>query len=182
MSRTVPSALLTALAQSEVDLWYAVEFNFDSGPVRFWTGVGDKTIGVDTYTGTGNLLSIGGIDEVADLSAKSLSLSLSGVPSSLVSLALQEPYQRRSCTVYLGSGSNTPIEIFSGLMNTMQIEDSGESSVISLTVESKLIELERGSNWRYTEQSHKSRNSGDTFFDFVAGLQDVSIVWGRESN
>ena len=181
MSRTVPSALLTALGQSEVELFYAVELNFDSAPVRLWTGFGDKTIGVDTYTGSGNLLAIDGIDEVNDLSAKSISLSLSGVPSSLVSLALQEPYQRRSCKVYLGSGDNV-VEIFSGLMNTMQIEDSGETSVIALTVESKLIELERSSNWRYTAESHKQRHAGDTFFDYVAGLQDVSIVWGRESN
>jgi hypothetical protein len=181
MSRTVPSSLLTALGQPEVELFYAVEFNFDSGPVRFWTGFGEKIIGVDTYVGTGNLLAIDGIDEVSDLSAKSMNLSLSGVPSSLVSLALQEPYQRRTCKVYIGSGGNV-IEIFSGLMNTMVIEDSGETSVISLTVESKLIGLERSSNWRYTAESHKQRHSGDSFFDFVAGLQDVSIVWGKESN
>lgn len=181
MSRTVPSALLTALGQSEVELFYAVELNFDSAPIRLWTGYGDKTIGVDTYTGSGNLLTIDGIDEVNDLSARSVGLSLSGVPNSLVSLALQEPYQRRSCKIYLGSGDST-IEIFSGLMNTMTIEDSGESSVINLTVESKLIELERSSNWRYTSESHKQRNSGDEFFEYVSGLQDVSIVWGRESN
>lgn len=181
MSRTVPADLLTALGQSEVELFYAVELNFSSSPVRLWTGFGDKTIGTDTYIGSGNLLMIDGIDEVNDLSAKSMNLSLSGVPSSLVSLALQEPYQRRSCKVYLGSGDSV-IEIFSGLMNTMTIEDSGESSVINLTVESKLIELERSSNWRYTAESHKQRHAGDTFFDFVAELQDVSIVWGRESN
>lgn len=180
MSRTVPSALLTALGQPEVELFYAVEFNFDSGPVRFWTGSGEKIIGVDTYVGTGNLLTIDGIDEVNDLSAKSISLSLSGVPSSLVSLALQEPYQRRRCKIYLGTSDTTVIEIFSGLMNTMTIQDEGESSVISLTVESKLVELERSSNWRYTDVNHKSRNAGDEFFSYVSSLQDVSIVWGRE--
>lgn len=182
MSRTVPSGLLTALGQAEVNLWYAVEFNFDGGAVRFWTGYGDKTIDSNTYTGTGNLLSISGIDEVNDLSAKSVNISLSGVPSLLVSLALTEPYQRRSCKIYLGSGSETPIEIFSGLMNTMTIEDSGDASVISLNVDSKLIELERGSNWRYTAENHKTRYPNDTFFDFVAGLQDVAIIWGREKN
>ena len=66
-------------------------------------------------------------------------------------------------------------------MNVMTIEDSGETSVISLTVESKLIRLEKASNWRYTEGSHKARYSSDTFFNYVSDLQDKTLVWGRTS-
>ena len=151
MSRTVPSALLTALSQPEVQPYYAVELDFDSAPVRLWTGYGDLTIGVDTYTGSGNLLSIGGLEEVNDLSAKNITLTLSGVPSSLVSIALTEPYQRREAKVYFGTtDTSSPIEVFSGVMNTMSIEDSGETSVITVAVESKLIRLEKASNRRYT--------------------------------
>jgi len=181
MTRNTPASLLTALSQPEVYPFYAVEMNFTTAPVRFWTGYGDKTIGGQTYTGSGNLLSIGGLDEVNDLSAKRVTLQLSGVPASLVSLALQEPYQNRSCVIYFGTtNTSTPIEVFSGLMDVMTIEDSGESSIISLTVESKLVRLEKSSNWRYTEGSHQARYAGDTFFSYVTGLQDRDVVWGRE--
>lgn len=181
MSRTLPSDLLASLSQPEVYPYYAVDLNFDSAPVRFWTGHGDRTIGVDTYLGSGNLLSIGGLEEASDLSAKNITLTLSGVPASLVSLAVQEPYQRRSCKVYFGTtDTSAPIEVFSGLMNQMTIEDGGETSTISLSVESKLVRLEKASNWRYTDANHKSRNSGDDFFSYVADLQDKDIVWGRE--
>ena len=181
MTRSTPASLLTALSQPEVLPFYAVEMVFDSAPVRFWTGYGDRTISGDTYTGTGNLLSITGLDEVNDLSAKSVTLQLSGVSSTLVSLALQEPYQRRVCKVYFGTtDTSTPIEVFSGLMDVMTIEDGGETSVITLTVESKLIRLEKASNWRYTNESQKSRYSSDTFFAYVSNLQDRDIVWGRE--
>lgn len=181
MTRSTPASLLTALSQPEVQPFYAVEMDFDTAPVRFWTGYGDRTISGDTYLGSGNLLSITGLDEVNDLSAKSITLQLSGVPASLVSLALQEPYQNRECKVYFGTtDTTTPIEVFSGLMNVMTIEDSGETSVISLTVESKLIRLEKSSNWRYTEGSQKARYSSDTFFNYVADLQDKTLVWGRE--
>jgi len=96
-------------------------------------------------------------------------------------LALQEPYQRRACTIYFGTTDTTSaIEVFSGLMDVMTIEDGGETSNISLTVESKLIRLEKASNWRYTEGSHKSRYPSDTFFSYLADLQDRDIVWGRE--
>lgn len=181
MSRTVPADLLTALSQPEVYPFYAVEMDFDTAPVRFWTGYGDRTIFSNTYLGTGNLLSISGLEEANDLSAKGITLQLSGVPASLVSLALQEPYQRRACKIYFGTTNTAaPIEVFSGLMDKMDIQDSGESSIIELTVESKLLRLNKASNWRYTEANHQSRHAGDTFFSYVADLQDRDIIWGRE--
>lgn len=181
MSRTVPADLLTSLSQSEVHPFYAVEMDFDTAPLRFWTGYGDKTIFTNAYTGTGSLLSISGLEEVNDLSAKGVTLQLSGVPESIVSLALQEPYQRRDCKIYFGTtDTSVPIEVFSGLMDKMTIEDSGDSSVIQLTVESKLLRLNKASNWRYTQESHKSRHSEDTFFSYVTDLQNKDIIWGRE--
>ena len=181
MTRSTPASLLTALSQPEVRPFHAVEMNFDSAPVRFWTGYGDRTIDGNTYIGSGNLLSISGLEEVNDLSAKRLTLQLSGVPASIVSLALQEPYQNRSCKVYFGTtDTTTPIEVFSGLMDVMSIEDGGDTSVISLTVESKLVRLEKASNWRYTDANHTARHAGDTFFAYVADLQDKTLVWGRQ--
>jgi hypothetical protein len=182
MSRTVPAALLTALGQPEVEPFYAVEILFDGGPLRLWTGYGERTIDGNTYTGGGNLINIEGIGEVADLSAKSITISLSGAPAALVSLALQEPYQRRKCRVLFGVINVSEfVEVFTGQLNTMQIEDSGEDSRISVLVDSKLVELERSTNRRYTSESQKSRYAGDTFFDYVSAIQDAEIVWGRKS-
>jgi len=182
MSRTVPAALLSALAQSEVQPYYAVEMLFDSGAVRLWTGYDNRTIAGQTYVGTGSLLNIQGLGEVADLSAKSITISLSGVAVSLVSLALQEPYQRRVCRVYFGEVSvSETVEVFSGQLNVMSIEDSGDTSTISVLVDSKLVELERSSNRRYTSENQKSRHPNDTFFDYVSAIQDAEIVWGRKS-
>jgi len=182
MSRTVPSALLSALAQSEVQPYYAVELAFDSGTVRLWTGYGDRTIESNTYVGAGSLLNIQGLSEVADLSAKAITISLSGVATDLVSLALQEPYQRRRCRVLFGVTNITDIvEVFAGSVNTMPIEDSGETSTIVATVDSKLVETEKASNLRYTSETQKARYAGDTFFDYVSAIQDAEVVWGRSS-
>lgn len=182
MSRTVPAALLTALAQKEVQPYYAVEMLFDSGAVRLWTGYGDRTINSETYVGAGTLLNIDGLGEVADLSAKAITISLSGVAQELVSLALQEPYQRRRCRVYFGViNVSEVVEVFSGQLNTLPIEDSGEASVITATVDSKLVETEKASNLRYTSETQKSRYAGDTFFDYTSAIQDAEIVWGRKS-
>ena len=176
MSRTVPAAILTALAQPEVEPFYAVEIDLDSGPLRLWTGYGDRTIDGNTYTGGGTLMSIEGLEEVADLSAKNITLTLSGMPAEVISLALQEPYQRRKVRVLWGVRDVSDfVEVFSGSLNQMVIEDSAESGTISVTVDSKLVELERASNRRYTSESHKSRYATDTFFDFVAQIQDKGV-------
>lgn len=182
MARSIPAAILSALTQPEVYPFYAVEMLFDSGSIRLWTGYTDRTINGQTYIGSGNLLSISGIDEVNDLSAKSATISLNGIASSIVSLALTEPYQRRQCRILWGvTNVDDYVEVFGGYMNTMSIEDSGETSNITLTVESKLIELNRPRVRRYTHESQKSRYPTDTFFSFVADLQDRDIVWGRKT-
>ena len=176
MSRTVPSAILTALAQPEVEPFYAVEIDLDSGPLRLWTGYGERTIEGNVYTGGGNLIGISGLEEVADLSAKEVTLTLAGVPSTAISLALTEPYQRRKVRILWGvRGEDAYVEVFSGSLNQMVIEDSPDSGTISVTVDSRLVELERSSNRRYTSESHKTRYPNDTFFDFVAAIQDKQI-------
>ena len=181
MARTIPSSFLTALGQKEVMPFYAVEMLFDSGAVRFWTGYGERTIQGQTYLGAGSLLSISGLEEVSDLSAKSATLTLSGVPPEIVSLALQEPYQRRKCRILFGLTNDTnALELFSGVMSQMDIEDTAETAVISLTVESKLVELEKSRPRRYTHESQQARFPGDTFFSYVADLQDRQVVWGRK--
>jgi len=197
MSRDIPSALLTALTGSEIEPFYACEFMFDTqtvtdingnpfevAPMRLWTGVGNRVIEVQgadqTFVGTGQLLNIGGLDEVNDLSAKSLSVSLSGIYSETLSIALQEPYQRRPFNLYFGEESvSNVVQVFAGKMNKMTIQDSGETSTIQMSVESNLLELERSSGWRYTEENHKSRYSGDSFFSRVQAIQDSTLTWGR---
>ena len=194
MARSVPAAILTALTQPEVQPFYAVEMLFDTrsgtdldgnpidyGPVRLWTGYGDRIIDGETYLGAGDLLAVSGLEEVNDLSAKSASITLTGMPGEIVSLAIKEPYQRRSCRILFGvSNVDDFVEVFAGKMNQMPIEDSGDTSTITLTVESKMVELNRARVRRYTHESHQARHPGDTFFSFVADIQDKGIPWGRK--
>ena len=182
MSRSIPAAILTALAQPEVAPFYAVEMLFDSGAVRLWTGYDDRTIDGQIYVGTGGLLTISGLDEVNNLSAKQATITMSGLNSSIVALVLAEPYQRRACRILWGvTNVDNFVEVFGGYMNTMAIDDDANSSVVTLVVDSKLVELNRARVRRYTHESQQARYPGDTFFSFVADLQDKQIPWGRKT-
>ena len=187
MSRTIPSSLLSVLGNAEIEPFYAVEMQFDSGTMRIWTGYGDKSFGGNTYTGTGNLLQIEGLEETSDLSAKGTTLTLNGLDSTIITYALTEDYQGRLAKVFWGvNGVSDVIEVFSGYMDQMTIQDEGQTSTIQLTLESRLITLERPNNRRYTAKSHaavrdqKGLTGDDSFFNWVTQLQDKRVPWGRE--
>lgn len=184
MTRSVPASIMAALMSSDpVDVFLAVEFGFDSGTLRLWSGVGDLTIGGLVYTGGGDLLDVSGLDEVQELEAKGVTLTLSGVPADLTQRALAETVRYRPIKVLYGvEGTGETVVAFSGLMDKMPLEDDGETATIQVMAESKLITLERARVFRYTHESQQVLHPGDTFFSHVASLQDKEIIWGRKSN
>lgn len=183
MSKSFPAELITAFSQPTCRPYFAVEFLFDGAPLRLWTGLGERTINSNTYIGGGHLLSFSGLEEVADMTATSFQITLSGVNPSIISLALQEPWQNRECTVYVGDMSVASVGVLGrGYIDKMPMQDDATSASISVSVETPLVRGERSSNWRYTDESHKSRYPNDTFFSYVAAIQDVQIPWGRKSD
>lgn len=182
MSRSTAAALLTALQADEVQPYFAFKLEFDNGTLRYWTGVGDRTIDSETYTGSGQIIGLTGVSEVVDLSAKSLTLTANGIDSSIVNLALTEPYQNRPATVYFGEQSiSDAVKVFAGTIDTMTIVDEGDTSTIAIVLESNLVRLQSSSSQRYTDENHQSRYDDDTFFSYVQDIQDRQIVWGRNN-
>ena len=189
MSRSINANIVSALANPEIEPFYAVRLDFSTAALYLWTGYGDKTINSQTYIGSGNLLSIDGLEEVNDLSSAGTKIALNGIDSTILNYALTEDYQGREVNIYWGvAGVTQVVEVFSGYMDQMTIVDKGDTSTISLSVESKLIVLERPNIRRYTEGSHASvidtegySNTNDSFFRWVAKLQDVQVAWGLEN-
>tara|TARA_R100000231_G_scaffold2990_2_gene5490 strand:+ start:1881 stop:2498 length:618 start_codon:yes stop_codon:yes gene_type:complete len=183
MSRDLTTAVQNQLSADELQPFFAVKLNFDSGDLRLWTGYGDITVDSETYTGGGQLLNISQIEETVEIAARGITFSLNGVDSSLVSLALNENYQTRSAKLFLGvfsSGAvvSSPYELFDGRMDVLSIDDSGDTATITMTAESRLIDLERPRLRRYTSEDQKLRHPNDTGLDFVAALQEKEIAWG----
>ncbi len=188
-SRTISASLSTALQADRVYPLLLAEMLFDSGALRLWNGVGDLTALGETWTGTGLMLSISPMEETAEIRATGVNIVLSGIPSAIVSIALAEDYQGRSASVYIGAFDAStgavitdPIKGFSGLIDTMPIEENGETATIAISVESRLIRLEDASLRRLTAQDQKVEFPNDTGLDHVTAIQDVQIVWGVESS
>ena len=192
MSRTLTSGMLGVTTADIVRPAYFVRMVFDSGEspnvLNIWNGIGDLAYGGNTYTGTGDLLSISQITETADIQASGINVSLAGVKSSLIVIAKDHEYQGRPLTVSLGafdaSGSliADPVIVFSGFMDTMTIAESGQYSTISIAVENKLISFERSKVRRYTAEDQKIDHPTDKGFEFVTAIVQKEIIWGRPTS
>lgn len=185
MSRTLPEALSTELAATELKPFYAIELLFDSGDLRFWTGYGDIEANGETWTGSGLVIALSGTSEPIDLSANGLTITFSGLESSIISVMLGENYRGRSAKVYLGAldAENQPVsdmyQVFAGRMDIMTLQENGQIATIAISAENVLIDLDRARPIRLTNEDHLNRYSGDNSLSGVAQLQDRQISWGR---
>ena len=187
MSRTLSAAMQAVATADVVNPLYLLDMEFSSGSLYLWTGSGDLAFGSNTYVGVGDLLSIGSVQESADLTANGATVSLSGVKTSLLNLARDEPYQGRPLTIRLGAFDDngdiiaTPVIMFSGFMDVMTISDSGDTSAITVTAENKLIAFQKTAVRRYTAEDQKIDHPSDKGFEFVTAIQQLQIFWGRPS-
>lgn len=204
MSRDLSSGVLGLIEEDVVYPFFAVEILTDD-PLYLWTGLGDLVYGGNTYTGSGTLIDISQVEETVEIAARGATITLSGIPTEALALALTEPYQGRQCKIYFGLFSKGKLlkedgafilledgsriilelqelgltEIFAGYIDQMNIQEQSDVSTIEFKLENKLVDLERARVRRYSSGYQKSVYPNDKGFDFVEDLQDKDVVWGR---
>jgi len=183
MSRDLTTAALNAASAATVRpvaLWYG---DFASGAVRVTSYIRDITWGGHTWTALGQLVGFEEIRETGTVYATGAVFTLNGVPSSLVTKALEAGYRRRRCSLYLaflddsGAVIADPIE-WRYLMDRMTIADNGTDARITVRAESRLVDLQRAREIRHTDQGQQAVFAGDRFFEYVPGLANREIVVG----
>lgn len=185
MTRTMNASIKAAFTAATLRPFILTEFEFPAVTMRLWSGIGILTWNGDDYTGAGRLLQIRPAEETDGLDANGAVFELSGVPSDLISAGLTAEYQGRPCRIYVGvldGGNNIiadPVNIFTGLMDVMSLDDDPEFPVISLTAESELVVLNKARDRRYTHEDQQIDFPGDLGLEFVPSLQDKEINWGK---
>lgn len=183
MSRALTAGMEAEVSAAVVSPVFFVEMDFASGFVRAWSGYGSLVWDSKTWLGAGHLMEIEPLSESVDFVANGANLKLNGIPSDLIAIALGETYQGRDATIYLGlldaAGAviADPVPIYAALMDTMEIDEDGETATIIVRVESQAISLKRAREWRYTDEDQQIDYPGDLGLQYVAGLQDKEIVW-----
>lgn len=193
MARNLTAAMVAAVRARAVRPALLVSLNFPNGQLNLWTGLGMLTCTVPvngvptviTFTGAGTLCQIDQIGEAADGSAVSIKLTLNALPIAAVALAVGQPYQGYPVQIWLACFDlqlstliQTPYQFFGGAMDVMTISDGTKSASISMSCESRLIELDRPRERRYSQFDQQLDYPADTGFNFVNSIQDLQIFWG----
>jgi len=186
MSRDLPAVINAALTGGDaMRLAILVEMEFSSGFLRLWSGLGPVTYGGNEFIGAGTLFGFGSVEETREVVANGTTIFLSGIPSSLVSLCINDAEQGKVGRIYLavldadGAVDGDAVELFVGRLDVPKIIDEGANCIISITYESRMIDLTRAREFRYTSESQQTLHPGDRGFDFVTSIQNQEITWGR---
>jgi hypothetical protein len=187
----------TALGQPVVRLQLLAALQFADSTVYVWTGLGPVTWNGMTFQGVGSLGDIGGISEDSSVEAKNVTISLSGIPSSMMGEVLDECRVLGSAQIWLALYDASlqliadPFLSYQGKMDAPEMDDNRKTCTCTISLENVLVDLNRDCYRRYTDEDQQmdladtltrlglSSTTIDTGFTHVAGLQEQITFWGR---
>lgn len=187
-ARNLTSGMQTAIIDPVVRPAVFYEGVFVSGGVdaylRLWTGLGNIDWNGYTWLGGGELLEISTLEETDDLKAVGFAVTISGMPSANISLALAAVRQGKPGKIWLAAFNSSgaliddPYPMRRGRFDISMIDDDGETCTIRAQYEDRLVDLERPRERRYTSADQQIDYPNDLGFDYVPSLQDTQFSWG----
>ena len=154
-------------------------------PVYANTSALNVVTGGHTWVGVGQLGGVELIAEDTQINGAPIRLTLSGVPSTMLTEILTADYRNQSANVYLGFFDQDwvllgPLEpIFSGVIDSAQLSVDDSSATVTMTCENELSFLiGRPIPIRYTDQEQRKRFTGDVFFNLLPAQFDLQQEWG----
>lgn len=185
MTRSVTTGFAAALAQNRLNAFVLLELGFTSGTDYICSLAHDVSYSGNTYIAAYGVVQIEAIEETAG-SAQGLQVQITGAPAANISLALTERVQGRPITARMAvidaaGVMHVDTNVWSGLMDTMAIDDSAAGPIITITAEHMLAVWDRPRPVRYTDAQQQALYPGDRSCEYVAALAEAQIVWpGRE--
>ncbi|MGI2929466.1 hypothetical protein [Vibrio fluvialis] len=186
-----PPEMMAALEKPEIRLCYAVRLSFPDETVRLHTEIGqfnhfpfDQG---EIYFGVGNLGGVGNVTYGdGDETTPSVTLELSSVDDMTRARILAGGYQGRPGELYLVAMNELGaveawVLMFDGVMDSGTIHQ-GETNTIQLPLTAPDDSLEKGLNWRCTDESHKAQYSEDAFYKYTKYMEDYVMYPGNKKD
>jgi len=173
MSRDITTASKNATLANDVIEVYLAKLEFGSGTSYVTTADRNIVYSGNTYLGVGGFGGISSISENAQLNPEKLELTISGVDTSNITIALTENYQGKPATIYSAYFDTTaytliadPVVMFKGTMDNMEIV-IGKNATIKLNVISILDNWRKPKTRRYNNDDQQSEYTGDKGLEYV---------------
>lgn len=181
--RSLSAPTTTALSGSVLTIIQLVYMEFPGLPVALNSSNRDVVVSGITFRGAGGLGSVGAIEDSPG-EIKGLQFQMSGVPTDYLSLALDDAavVQGTPLTIFLailneaGAVIEAPVD-WAGRLDTMTIEEDGETCTIGVTAESSAVDLLRGNALTTSNADQQYLYPGDRAFEYVASQANQPVVW-----
>lgn len=180
--KSLSGPTLAALASGQLTIVQLVYMAFSS-PIALNTSNWDLVWSSVTYKGAGAMGQISQIDDSPG-EIKGLNFQLIGVDSAYIALALDDAgvVQGTPVTIRTAILDSTyaivdaPIE-WTGKLDTMSIEEDGETCTISVSAESSAVDILRGGALTYSDADQRLLFPGDRAFEFIPLQAGTPIIW-----
>jgi hypothetical protein len=169
--------------RAQIAMVTLADLNFASGTLYVSDGMGVLPWAGHNYLGLGDYGGFDAVQEMPDSTARGVMLTLSGVPASEVATAMNEQYQGRTVTLYVGlmrvnemDWIDNPEILWEGRMDFMTIDIQEGQATMKMNCEHRLNREPLVA--RYTDQDQQLSYPGDTFFDLCWQIPLASASWG----
>ena len=170
-----------------------VDSSDPDGTLRLTNHFHDIKVGTEVYKASGEFLGFGSLKEDLDAKDSVVSVSLSGVQSTVTQVVLANPLAGSLIEIYrgfydedVGTLVQDPYLQWAGHVNNFTISDdynSSDQDTVTISVDCKSLLttfLGKQSGIFTSLPGYQKHYSSDTSMEFVAGLSDRNWQFGRE--
>ena len=187
MARTLTTALKNELLTNEIrpvhllSIGFATPVNITDNSFSLTSSVSGSSI---TYTASPFLVATPTFTEETDLTKTSLNITLSGADTTFISTVLNENVVNDTVDIFRGllDSNNAliadPILLYSGNIDTFQINESETESNVTLTVVSHWADFDKKSGRQTNNNSQQRFFNTDVGMDFSSQTV-LDLKWGR---
>lgn len=176
-------SLLTSPQQTELEkpatrTVYFLELVFSGGTSRLCSWNKTLTWGGYDWSGLGQLLSLGNVDESEGADPRAITISIAAAQQEWLAVAIGpvEEYRGRAAKLYMCPLDEsyqlvgTPALAWRGIMDTVNIGISGKEGGVQIKCETAAYALKRRPVFRINAAQHKLRHPGETGLDYLNDL------------
>ncbi|CAA2107620.1 hypothetical protein [Variovorax paradoxus] len=180
--RIIAGPALAAMSAAQLAIAQLVYMGFPGLPIALNNWNLPLVYGGVTYMGAAGLGSISPIEDSPG-EIKGLQFEMSGVPIENLALALADstivqgtPISIRLAIVSGAQVLDAPLD-WTGLIDTMSIQEDGNTCSIAVTAESTAVDLLRGTSLTTSDADQRFLYPGDRAFEYIVSQANVPIVW-----
>jgi hypothetical protein len=183
MSREIDSATITALNSDNLNLANLIQMDFDT-PIKVTDWARNVSALSTTFDSSSDLLEIDQFNESSELQVNSSTLVFSGVSQTFVALFLTNDYMDVRTRIWKAVLDNSdvvigsPILVFDGRIASYSMEDSDNSSTVSVEVASHWKDFDLHNGRKTNNNTQQLYFPGDKGFEF-ASETNKEIKWGK---